>query len=314
MPNRSLLRLPVSLLPGFLFALVLVFPGTATFRSFAAAAKTPVANSPPWEQLGDGILEGISGLALVEHAPEKTVLLAVHDNKKAGQKRLSLVTRNKGSAAQSTTVAWPGDLPVDLEAICRLPGEERTFLALTSKGALFRLTLEQDNKAVRVVPNPKPLEGGLEYEALDVQRVAGKLVACWAERGDGNGDGVLHFAVFDPRTWEFEQPQTIKVRAPWPLVDQRHVSDLRLLTDGTVLATSASDSGDDGPFSGAIYIAGSIVLSNDRPHFLINSQPARLFVTTEHKIEALEIIPGADGGMVLGSDDENRGGAVYFVW
>jgi hypothetical protein len=45
-----------------------------------------------------------------------------------------------------------------------------------------------------------------------------------------------------------------------------------------------------------------------------NDQRTRLLVAEKNKIEALEFIPGADGGMVLGSDDEKCGGAIYFNW
>lgn len=300
--------------PSGLFQILLLL-GLAVPGVMSAQTKAATQNQPRWEILASGITEGISGLARVEHDSKKTVLLAVYDNKKADQKRLGLITHNAGASTESTTIAWPGDQPADdLEAICRLPGGDRAFLALTGKGALLRLALEQDNKTVRVGPVKKVPEGGREYEALDVQRVAGKIIACWAERGDGAGDGVLHFAIFDPLTLEFSDPKSEKIRAPWPTAAQRHISDLRLLSDGTVLATSASDPGDDGPFSGALYAAGIITMENDRPRFVANDQTARLFVTHEHKIEALEFIPGPNGGMVLGSDDENKGGAIYFGW
>jgi hypothetical protein len=299
-----------------LFLLGVAVLGGVTFRQAFAAKKPPVEDQTLWETLGHGMTEGISGLAWIEHDSEKAVLLAVHDSKERGQKRLSLITHRAGAKTESRTLPWPGqDPPQDLEAVCRLPGEERAFLALTGGGALFRLALEQGNTALRVVPADKKLDGGKEYEGLDVQRIAGKLIGCWAERGDGDGDGVLHFAIFDPVTLTFPGPQVVaKVRAPWPQAHVRHISDLRLLPDGTVLATSASDPGDDGPFAGTVYIAGSIVVENDQPRFMANNQPSRLVVTNRHKIEALEFLPNAHGGMVLGSDDENCGGALHFAW
>lgn len=37
----------------------------------------------------------------------------------------------------------------------------------------------------------------------------------------------------------------------------------------------------------------------------------RLHTFDGHKVEALELLPGARGGMALGTDDENLSAAIY---
>ena len=125
---------------------------------------------------------------------------------------------------------------------------------------------------------------------------------------------MIFCSTIEPATLTFGEAHPLEVRAPWPTEHTRHISDLRLLSDATILAASAADPGDDGPFSGAVYIARTLQPAADRVE-LITAQPAtRLFTTTAHKIEAIELVPGADGGLLIGSDDENLGAAVLFTW
>jgi hypothetical protein len=118
----------------------------------------------------------------------------------------------------------------------------------------------------------------------------------------------------DVTTLTFGEAASLEVRAPWPESDTRHIADLRLLSDGTLLAASASDPGNDGPFSSAVYIAGTLRPAADRPELAAAQPITRLFTTTTHKIEAIELVPGPRGGLVIGSDDENAGGAIFLSW
>lgn len=271
---------------------------------------------PAWHQLGVGITEGISGLAVVEHSARETILLAVHDNKEPGQKRLSLVVRNASGDINTREVSWMGEpLAIDLEAICRVPGDE-SFAALTSRGALYRLHLNVASSEATFAAPAAGVPNAAEerqFEALDIQVVNGQTIACWAERGDNAAPGIIFCSTVDPATMIFAEPQALQVKAPWPTEQTRHISDLRILPNGTVLVASASDPGNAGPFAGAIYAAASVTPAADRPTLLAAEPATRLF-TTSRKIEALELLPGAAGGMVLGSDDEDLGAAVLFGW
>ena len=269
-----------------------------------------------WHLVGQGITEGISGLALIAADANEASFIAVHDNKQPGEKRLSIV-RRRGNEVDARPLAWTGEpLPVDLEAICRQPNAPATFLALTSRGAVYRFTLRGDTE-VSFDPTPVGVPNSAEerqFESFDVQRIGTQTFACWAERGDKTALGVIFCSTFDPPTLTFGEPAPLEVRAPWPVEHTRHVSDVRLLSDGTILAASAADPGNDGPFSGAVFVAGTLQPTADRPQLTTAQPTTRLFTTTTHKIEAIEVVPGPDGGLLIGSDDENLGAAVLFTW
>lgn len=273
---------------------------------------------PEWKLVGESITEGISGLAWTGNTAEGAGFLAVHDNKQPGQRRLSHIRRDPRGQIQVRPLTWKTEpLPVDLEAICRIPGHTAGYLALTSKGALYRFTFDVSTSEITVEAAPAGVPNAAEerqFESFDVQHVGAATVACWADRGDKDAPGVIFCSTLDTATLTFGEPQPLEVRAPWPTAHTRHISDLRLLTNGTIIAASASDPGDDGPFAGAVYIAGSLQPVGDTLQLSPSLVPSRLFTTTTRKIEALELVPGADGGMVLGSDDENRGAAVLFTW
>ncbi|CAA9266089.1 MAG: hypothetical protein AVDCRST_MAG42-3197 [uncultured Chthoniobacterales bacterium] len=273
---------------------------------------------PEWKLVGESITEGISGLAWTGNAGGGAGFLAVHDNKQPGQRRLSHIQRDARGQIEVRPLTWKSEpLPVDLEAICRIPGHTSAFLALTSKGALYRFTFDVSTSEITADSAPLGVPNAAEerqFESFDVQHVGAATVACWAERGDKDAAGVIFCSAVDLATLTFGEPQPLEVRAPWPTAHTRHVSDLRLLTNGTIIAASASDPGDDGPFAGAVYVAGSLHTAGDSLQLVPALTPSRLFTTTTRKIEALELVPGADGGMLLGSDDENRGAAVLFTW
>jgi hypothetical protein len=48
--------------------------------------------------------------------------------------------------------------------------------------------------------------------------------------------------------------------------------------------------------------------------FTQSSALTRLFTFNYHKVEAIEFVPGADGGTAFGTDDENLGVAIYLSW
>jgi hypothetical protein len=292
---------------------------TATFcRAYGQAPPGAEASEPTgWIVTGTGMTEGISGLALVEHDSSRTLLLAVYDNKKEEQPRLSLLTRRAGErGVQRQPITWTGALPIDLEAICRVPDKASEFLALTSKGDLYRLALDRQRGSVAVQAHarlPRASDGS-EFESFDVRVLGGKLIACWAERGDKEQPAVVSCGVLDLAKLTIENSQEAVFTSPWPRDAARHMSDLRLTETGVVLATATADPGDNGPFASALYLAGRIDTAAGQVAFRAESSPARLWLTTKHKIEALELVTGVAGGLIFGSDDEAAGGALYFSW
>lgn len=307
--NRRLATIQIALL-------LLCFAASAALLVRESARDTDSDEARRrWHQLGAGIIEGISGLAVVAHTAGETILLAVHDNKEPGQKRLSLIVRGPSDISMRP-VSWKGEpLAIDLEAICRVPGDQ-SFVALTSRGALYRLHLNVASGEATFAAPPAGVPNAAEerqFEGFDIQVVNGQTIACWADRGDNAAPGVIFCASVDTTSMTFAEPQTLAVKAPWPTEHTRHISDLRILPSGTVLVASASDPGNAGPFAGAIYAAATVT-AGAHGSSLLAAEPATRLFTTSRKIEALEVLPGATGGMVLGSDDENLGGAVLFSW
>ncbi|MFJ1549710.1 hypothetical protein [Streptomyces sp. NPDC088246] len=105
---------------------------------------------------------------------------------------------------------------------------------------------------------------------------------------------------------------------PFPNEDEvRHISDLKVLADGTVLVSSASDPNvDDGPFSSAVYNAGWLAV-NGAHHAVLRLRktdeltPLRRFTKQDdRKIEAIAFLRA--GRAIWGTDDENHGGWVKF--
>ncbi|MEH2170253.1 MAG: hypothetical protein V7K41_27110 [Nostoc sp.] len=63
----------------------------------------------------------------------------------------------------------------------------------------------------------------------------------------------------------------------------------------------------------AVYVAGYLRLRGNKIVWRQNSQFVPLYHSDYHKIEAMELVPGAEGGVVVSTDDENLGSYVYIV-
>jgi hypothetical protein len=102
---------------------------------------------------------------------------------------------------------------------------------------------------------------------------------------------------------------------PYPIQDVRHISDVKVDASGVVFVTSASDPGDDGPFSSAFYLAGVLRISaSGSPVYTPPLSLVRLFHFDYRKVEAFEFVPGPTGGMVFGTDDENLGASLLLAF
>ncbi|MEH2082179.1 MAG: hypothetical protein V7K89_20040, partial [Nostoc sp.] len=103
------------------------------------------------------------------------------------------------------------------------------------------------------------------------------------------------------------------LKVPFPSGNVRHISDIKVDPVGIVYITSASDAGDDGPFQSAVYVAGYLGFRGNKIVWRQNSQFVPLYRSDYHKIEGMELVPGAEGGVIVGTDDENLGSYVYIV-
>ena len=285
----------------------------------AAGCATSPAPRGGWQQIG-GPLRNVSGMALASGGPQEAApatphFLVVHDNKNPGEPRAGLVTVGGRSPAPPVAyrpLPWRAEeVPADLEAVCPVPGTPGSFLAMTSAGRLLHLRTSGDGVDVLHASVLPGLKSSPNLEGFAVQSVGGATVAAWAERGSGDEPGVLYFGTYDPVADVVALAGSVEVSVPYPAgANTRHVSDLRIDPGGVVWATAASDPGDQGPFESALYELGTLRAEQGAPAFEPNPRLTPRW-KTNRKVEALELLPGDNGLVYFGADDESAGGWVY---
>jgi hypothetical protein len=293
------------------------------FICFSLLATGCAAPQGDWQKVG-GPLQDVSGMALVaaEGASERrrVEFLVVHDNKGGDEPQVASVVVGSNRLAYRA-LPWPelSETAVELEAVCGIPETPGSFLAMTSTGRLLHLRYggREDgggaSDALEVL-HESTLPGVAEQPNLKgfaIQSLGGKSVAIWAESGDGRKPGVLYWGTYDTVADNVKLVGQAQVAVPYPAgMYTRHVTDLRLDTSGVVWGAAASDPGDRGPFESVIYALGTIQARGDAIVFERNVLPTRLW-TMKRKVEALELVPGANGRIYFGADDEAGGGWIY---
>ncbi|GAA0350516.1 hypothetical protein NE235_26655 [Actinoallomurus spadix] len=298
---------------------------TAAFGALAAVSvPAHAADRQGWQRVGTGMTGGVSGIALVAGAPvrhDRADVVIVHDNKNDGETRIETVRLRPGKAPVTTPLSWNGPLPKDVEALDAVPGLANHYIALASEGTAYHVVVA--GRTATVVGTPVPLpdrQAGDNYEGFALYRgPVGRLFAVWATRGKNDQKAVIRTAPADAGRTRFglgATADTERFAVPFPNEDEvRHVSDLKVLRDGTVLVSSASDPNDnDGPFSSAVYQAGRLTIkSRLRPVLRLKEslRPLRRYTKQDdRKVEAIVALPG--GQALWGTDDENNGGSVTF--
>ncbi|GAB4285555.1 MAG: hypothetical protein Fur0025_17280 [Oscillatoriaceae cyanobacterium] len=276
-----------------------------------------------WRLVREGIRFGISGMALWQQQNNSVSFVIVHDNKNSDEGRLAVLTLTPQQTPIYMPLSWPNaeEMPADLEAITAVPGAGKpSFMAATSYGKIYHLTInEKQEVSLLGVFDLPPYPEGSNFEGFALQEINGKLLAFWGNRGENEDPGVIYWGTIDLSRYQIAVLGSAKVRVPFPVPSQhgsrvgnvRHVSDLKVDPAGIVYISSAMDSGDDGPFASAWYAVGAVMVVNDRVEFRQNTSLVPLRRFPDRKIEAFELFPGASGGVVFGSDDENMGGWVY---
>jgi hypothetical protein len=279
-------------------------------------ACSPTIAQAEWIKAHDGKHYGISGIALLAQRENQTDFLVVHDNKKKDDPRLGVVMA-KADKVDYRALRWPNEdnLPVDLESISTVPDHPEQFVAVASDGALFALSVSEANIRLLshfVLPGLPP---NTNIEGFTVQKLGDELVAAWAHRGAGPQKGILYWGLLDLKQSQVSVVSKAEVGVPFPLpVDPntRHITDLKLDPNGVLWATAANDPGDSGPFVSAVYTLG--VLHATKMNGVVfepNTNLTRLW-TFSKKVEAIELVPGARGGIAFGTDDEDDGGWLFF--
>ncbi|WP_228060392.1 MULTISPECIES: hypothetical protein [unclassified Coleofasciculus] len=271
-----------------------------------------------WQPVRGGITFGISGMALVEQQDDAYRFLIVHDNKKPSEGRIAIIKVTDTDAPQYLPLNWSRnrELPVDLEALTTVPGARETvFMASTSSGKIYCIRLNPDSQDISVL-NVFQLPGVPEdnnLEGFALQQINGKLLAVWGHRGANEEPGILYWGWLNSKTYQISPQGSTPLRVPFPIGNVRHISDLKVDSAGVVYITAVTDNGDDGPFQSAVYVAGAFTQQSDRFQFRQNFSLVPLYRLNYHKVEAIELVPGAAGGIFLGTDDENMGSSIWGV-
>ena len=257
-------------------------------------------------------------MALIEHTNNQTSFLVVHDNKKKDQIHAGIVTVTGNNAPQYTPLEWFGnDIPVDLEAVTSVPNSPNNFMAFMASGRVYHIQINRIAKTVQVLKSfdvPEiPAES--DFEGFALQKFGDDLLAVWAERGLDEKPATLFWSKLNLQNYTFGNVSSEKISVPHSAEKTRHISDVKVDLSGGVFISSASDPGNDGPFTSAIYYLGAFNY-NFRERISFTKVPVltRLFHFDYHKIEAIELVSGADGGFAFGTDDENLGESIYLGW
>jgi hypothetical protein len=269
-----------------------------------------------WRPVRGSILGGLSGLALVESTATQSTFLIVHDNKALTDPRLALITVNGPQPVVYRPVAWRFDADcIDLEAITAIPGRPGEYLALISRGLVYHIRLDAARPSAETLGRfPLPaLPPQAHLEALSLQRLDDRYLLAWADRGEGDRPARLFFSELRLDGYQLSGVESTAIRVPWPVQNVRHVSDLRIDEAGVLTFAAASDAGDDGPFSSAIYLGGVFRFGKKKPRLAAYAQLIRLRTFPDRKIEGMELVPGS-GGFLFATDDENFGGWVLSTW
>ncbi|MFE4668106.1 hypothetical protein ACFRI7_33830 [Streptomyces sp. NPDC056716] len=291
----------------------------AVLTTMPGASPAAALGASPWQKVGSDAHSGVSGIAYEGRTDDGTGVrvLVVHDNKRTGQPRLSRITHEEGAVGVSP-VTWDGPEPSDLEAIEAIPGMPGEYLALASRGIVYRLKVT-DSTATVVDHSPLPAIGeGDDFESLALFSHDGRLAALWADRGAGaERPATLYAAPLTFAAWGqplFGAVTRRAYRAAYPTdAATRHLSDISLTGSGRIIAGSASDAGDNGPFDSAVSDAGRVTVSADGGvQVALAPFPTVLGTFPQYKVEGVECLPGS-ADAVLGTDDENRGGYVRDV-
>jgi hypothetical protein len=287
-----------------------------------------------WYPIRSGRLFGISGITLSAQQGKSLSFLVVHDNKQAGQGRLASIILRGNEPPQYVPLQWPAKIPLpfDLEAITLVPSEkdtlltrsperanvrtESSFMALTSSGKIyhFRLNIFNRDISINKIFNLPDIPKKSNFEGFSLTEIDDKLLAVWAHRGAIEEPAVIYWGQFDLETYQFSSIGATSFKVPWPIDNVRHISDLKVDSTGVLFISAAKDPGNNGPFESAVYIAG--VFNSDRHQitFRQNSELVPLYRFDGHKIEAIELVSGQTGGVIFGTDDENKGSSIYTSW
>jgi len=266
-------------------------------------------------------LAPISGLAW---ADEHT-LIAVHDAKSPSENRkprVSLITVPKTGdqfKIDYVDIEWPspGGHSSDLEAVAAIPGTP-LFIAAESgqdSGKHKRLfLLKFEHRKLRMVSQVDWPVDVKNVEGMTITKIGSNLFFFFAERADGKTTTKIRWADLKLEPLKFGSFSETKVSRPEPTgSNSRAIADIAFDSAGDIYISSTYDEGDNGPFNSFVWRIGQIApAADDQPKVTINEQPELIEKFPGTKVEgvAIHALPSGKLEMLLGSDNENKGGQL----
>lgn len=295
-------------------------PGTNEKLWVASASYTatcPNQDEMLWGWMPSGT-KTISGAVLLRYAPTLDFLV-LHDFSAPIGIRFSILQFLDGVLSDNNGVEWVGSTPPgsNLEGLARF--SENLFMAVTGFGDVYVMALNWNSSQISVADTATlPLSGDItdEIEGFAIRELFGKKIVVWATRGDTGPSQLLYGEMASDGTvtsYIATIGNAIEFTVPFPITDARSCGALYIAADGSVYTSATSDAGDDGPFSSAIYKIGALAAGGLGAVFTLDLVPTEIYRTLNHKTEAImQVDDDSTGlGLILGSDDENRGGSIY---
>jgi hypothetical protein len=277
---------------------------------------------PIWHKIGHDYNIDISGIVCIEHDENESKFIVVHDNKYPDEVRIGVVTYNVKTSKTGPTyypLQWDDNFekPIDIETLARHP-DGIGFFMLTSKGQGTHFDVSDDLKSISILRTfkvPIPVEHRPNIEGFQVIPFIDTWWVFWGDRGSNDRPANLFWGRMDPQTFEIEIVNQTTIKVPWPTLDEvRHLSELRVDSAGVLYISCASEGSDDGPFDGAVYVAGVFKPDGQNLRFVRSFPMVPLFRFPGYKIEAFDLVPGENGGIVCATDNENLGSHIFINW
>jgi len=258
-----------------------------------------------WTAVNPERLYSVSGIAVYQNE-----IWVVHDNKAPGQPRLGQIKVNGGTALYKP-INWPGALlPFDLEDMAVWP-DGKQVAVLESAGKVTLLKSDSDGGLKMVRHFDLERESSTQnFESLSFFSAGTKTYAFWATRGSDSTASAIYWGVIPDLSNTVEIQGSTIFKTPWPELNVRHISSMDIGPKGWIWIASDSDPGDDGPFTSAVYLIGRVDGDRHGVHVKLFTKPEYSERFPGHKIEA---VVRNNRGLLVGTDDENLGGAIRFI-
>ncbi len=275
-----------------------------------------------WHKIGYDYNFDVSGIVCLKHDEIESIFLVVHDNKYPDEDRVGIVTFIADKADQDPTylpLKWDNNFekPIDIETLSRHPNGDG-FLMLASRGRGLHFRVSEDLESIKIITAfkvPIPVEHTPNVEGFQVIPFIDTWWVFWGDRGSNDRPANLFWGRMDQQSLEVEIVNQTTIVVPWPTSDEvRHLSELRVDSAGVLYISSASEGSNDGPFDGAVYVAGVFKPDGQNLRFVRSFPMVPLYRFPGYKIEGFDLVPGENGGIVCATDNENLGSHIFISW